>query len=738
MRIAIVYPPESFGAQKRSLDEASHLTGTDQVALFTAKYLRDRGHGVTLYRPGDGFDQWAERAIGLDVAIAISNPNPLKHCPDTVLRVVNRQVGRFGPDCDPSWQDWTDLVICPSESAKRFVSEGLNRPSFAVVPNGINLPTGPQPAREPGKCIYASSPDRGLHLLLGVWPRIRQRVPYATLDVYYATLQSYLEDNVRTDKPVYCDYDETHVRRACFIRHALRRLEAFGVRAVGGVSHEAMVTAMRRAELLTYPCEPVAYTETFGCAVAEAMAAGCVPVISTADAFGELWAPHCPHVPAPAHEHLNAYVELVSELLTNADTREAHRRRVMNVAGVYSWPVVAERIERALTEAIADKRAPVAAPMPPKPRRRISMVLTSYGTGNVAIDPETPYEAQTGGGCRVGFVGLTRAMARRGWDVTAYSTWSREAEVEGVRHAWASRVERADHDVLLAYYDTRPLIGSRARVRIGSHHTYQLPANTNEWEHVRCAPSQYACDVMAPVYGGEWAVLPNAVPPGLPRWKPVEGRCIYHTSPDRGLHRLIAMWPQIREEVPGATLHIVGDPESWALSLRDVGSTQGDRARAFERALPEAMRAGGVSLLGRLSREQMNRELAEAACFPFWCDPAGPCETWSTSVVECLAVGVPVVLRPADALRSLWQNVALMADGEPQFVRHVVTVLTDDMVAQQISGGKAVTELVSGLTFEAAAERLEMIIACADAARGNGQSRTVARTSFEPVHVDSL
>lgn len=50
------------------------------------------------------------------------------------------------------------------------------------IPNVAHLFTT---EKEAGRAFYASSPDRGLLTLLGYWPRIREKVPYATLHLYY-------------------------------------------------------------------------------------------------------------------------------------------------------------------------------------------------------------------------------------------------------------------------------------------------------------------------------------------------------------------------------------------------------------------------------------------------------------------------------------------------------------------------------------------------------------------------
>lgn len=61
-------------------------------------------------------------------------------------------------------------------------SKAITIRNAIVIPNIIN---NPHTFVVPGKCIYASAPDRGLECLLGLWPRIHEQVPFSTLHLYY-------------------------------------------------------------------------------------------------------------------------------------------------------------------------------------------------------------------------------------------------------------------------------------------------------------------------------------------------------------------------------------------------------------------------------------------------------------------------------------------------------------------------------------------------------------------------
>jgi glycosyl transferase family 1 len=355
----------------------------------------------------------------------------------------------------------------------------------------------------------------------------------------------------------------------------------------------------------------------------------------------------------------------------------------------------------------------------------LDMVLTPDAAGHVCIDPADSSTEAMGGGSRAGFLGLAKAMARRGdYAVRAFTTFNKRRQVIGGLECLRldERVKSEHAQVSLAYYDTSPLMGCKSDLRIASHHTLIPYLAAVNWIDVHTAPCAYAVEHLrrnfAPL--AEWAVLPNAVE-GLDgiAWAPVPGRVIYHTSPDRGLHLLAEMWPHIRATVPGASLHVVGDMAEacnpQGTPERSVGGRRAARLKRAIEALQAMPEAAGLTLCGRLPRAELLRELSEASCFAFPCSVVAPCETWSTSILESLVIGVPVVLAPQDALKSLWADYVNLVDtptDAPEFqgvfASEVVRTLVDTDGARRMSErGRGVGAL---LTFDKSAEALDRII----------------------------
>lgn len=711
-RVASVYSPVAFGTHRPPLPfpdpEFGSLTGTDLIALMHPRELAARGHDVTIYAPRvkpctwDGvtikeFEDWKDEADHYDVAIAVSNPNCLSYAGPKVLRCVNRQVAGWGIDCKEGFDEHVDLYLCPSESSVSHVSGSTEhkttRSKYQVLPDGCypeqfdilesdSLASG----KKPGSVAYISSPDRGLHLLLQAWPEIRRRVPHAELRIYYESLVPWIEFHCDPAKRMGGPIDQECTRRALYIRNALRHLEHHGVTKVGGVSHRQLVKELCSAEVLAYPCSPLAYTETFSVAVLEACAAGCATIISSADCLEEVHGHATAVVRAPVIERMGEFADLVVRGLTEPGFRREFAKLGREHAKQHDWRVLAERLEGIIERGIEAKKRrafmteqtgvsqrladAIGAPRAQSLERpRIDLVLTKYGSGEEPIDIDRPFASNSGGGCRIGYMGLVRALPALGYDVRAYSTFAfpklpngRQSAVcvapSGIQYIGIDDFKRDDkREVLLGYYDTSVLIGATDCLRVGSHHTFSLPApGSVEWTDLHVAPSQYAVDALRRVYDtvAPWAVMPNGLQPDLPKWKPAPGRCLWPTSASRGLWHLLEMWPEIERHRPGSSLHIVGDVAGWLAAYDGVQNRQGEVARRTRDALYSLPKGSQVKLLGKLTRADMLREIASAACFPFSFESVGPTETFSVAAMECLAVGVPVVMMKGDALESIY------------------------------------------------------------------------------------
>lgn len=123
----------------------------------------------------------------------------------------------------------------------------------------------------PGKCIYCSVPYRGLEHLLDIWPKIKQRVPWASL---YIT-SSYLLWGV--------DEDENS-RRCEQVYNRMMKMKTLDVFNLIRLPKHELIKHQLESELMLYPSN---YDEMCCIAALECAAAGCAIVTSGRAALSE-------------------------------------------------------------------------------------------------------------------------------------------------------------------------------------------------------------------------------------------------------------------------------------------------------------------------------------------------------------------------------------------------------------------------------------------------------------------
>jgi len=316
------------------------------------------GHGVTLFmnfdRPGDmegvtccPYHEWWSIYHKQDwgALLAWMSPEPFEIANPSQFRVFNQQVSDFNL-CRPGWEQNVDFLTPLSSSHARHMSgmTSLPRDRWRVMHNGVDPDAFKPGEKEPGKMVWASSHDRGLHWLLESFPSIRREVPNAELHVFYDF------DGVRRFAGLNAASGTMAElsQRSRYSLEALRRLQGRGVHAHESVSRDRIREEMASAEILAYPCDPVHYTETFGVTVLEACASGTVPVLCTADAFAELWGPVSPSVPPPFSEHKEEFRDLVVSTLSDRERREGLAARCVQHAKSFDWKLLGKHLEEFL------------------------------------------------------------------------------------------------------------------------------------------------------------------------------------------------------------------------------------------------------------------------------------------------------------------------------------------------------------------------------------------------------
>lgn len=337
--------PRGFFTMAHGLAELGHTV--DAFADLDRTVVRSRLGGANFYRLDD-----ASPDHTYDCYASVNEPDVLRSTPSDELRVVLMWLNDFS-FCQPGWDDHVDLYLAPSRTLATRLGQYVDPGKISVVPLGLDLERFEVlPEKRPGSMVWCSSPDRGLHHVLDFFPEVRKNVPVARLDVFYR-LDPWIENALtlpgRTPEEV-----ET-TRRARVISESLMASGRNGENGiwVHGPSPPAVVgEALKGAIVFAYPCDPVSFTEGFSLSTLEACAAGCVPIISDADALPEIYGSAAVVVAGRPGEKKAEWVYEVERAMLNVGHAAEVSSRVRSFARSFSRQAVAASLEREILKQI--------------------------------------------------------------------------------------------------------------------------------------------------------------------------------------------------------------------------------------------------------------------------------------------------------------------------------------------------------------------------------------------------
>ena len=339
------------------------IGGSEEAVIYLAPLLAARGWVVDVYCRmhsqdiekdflGVRWKQWhtydKDHDPG-DIFIAWRLPDYLDFAPDNpttkvylwchdVLKAEHWNESRIKK---------VDKVFVLSQYHATFAPNALPKDKLFFTRNGIQLAEfeGDSP-RDPLKCIYMSSPDRGLEHLLTAWPNIKRAVPEATVDIFYGFTKNYDE------------LTKGNYTRIKWKQQMLESCNQPGINYLGRRSHQEIARACKTGQLFIYPC---IFSEISCISAMKAQAGGLIPVVFNYAALEET-VQHGVKIPWDDPHVLEKWTQQVIHLLRHPEECEKIRGPMREWAlASFGWDGVAERWDALFEDAVKTPVLEVAA-----------------------------------------------------------------------------------------------------------------------------------------------------------------------------------------------------------------------------------------------------------------------------------------------------------------------------------------------------------------------------------------
>lgn len=282
------------------------------------------------------------------------------------------------------------------------------------------------------------------------------------------------------------------------------------------------------------------------------------------------------------------------------------------------------------------------------------------GPSNTPWAAPTPDETGIGGS-ETAVVEVTKRLAKDGWRPIVYNDPRHlEGEYDGVFYLDWRRWRRDEKpEVLVSWRDPHfPQNKPQAKeLWLWNHDLNRGPeglkASWGSFSKV-FGVSKWHADYLRRAYPIPEHVqvghLYNGINPS--RFTPSEPvkkqtwKCVYTSSPDRALHHLLHLWPQIHTREPKAELHIF-----YGWNNIDRMIAEGDRGLAQYKALVlsqlKRLENMNVHWRGKVSQKELAQELLTAE---LWLYPTSFTEVFCINAVEAMAAGCSLVTSRCGAL----------------------------------------------------------------------------------------
>jgi glycosyltransferase involved in cell wall biosynthesis len=707
------------------------LTGTESDFFNMARELALRGHDVEVYcdalpihqghadRLGGAVVRSIEGEIGQDrdAYLSWNEPDMLRRVPASALKIFKQEINDFSYS-RPNWEEIPDIFVFLSQIQMEFLlrlAPRIPRRKCLVGYNSTNIEffNRGDIERNKKRIMWCSSPDRGLHHILDIFPEVRAQVPEASLHVFYEFDAWYkriaAEPHIWDSQPL---GKRAHRLKASF--DALGRNGENGIHLRGNVSNHQIAEELRKSACLAYTCDPVDFTEGFSIATLDACAAGTVPIIADVDALGQLYRNVAVIIEGKPDDS-SSRKRWISEIvlaLTNQEHVDKITTKARSFAQEFDAPKMAAAWEKLLVSALADRnhlpevfeQRTASIHVPRKPMR-IAMLYGEFSTQlHGKFDIPGLYETRGLTGSESYFFNTARGLSELGHQIDAFCDvthegpyWATE-ELSGAHVYPLSTPPGLDYDAYLSWNEpdllrTMPATSDKLRMCVQQLNDfgYCLPDFESHVDLISF-PSETHRQYMLKACNldpNKTTVIPNSINPEFFEYDLTRSRSVvWCSSPDRGLHVLLELWPEIRARVPDAILKIFYRFGPWYDHVKDDPAPYGQRARYIKECLDRLSAYGdnGVILVGSIGNREMAKQLLRSRVLAYTCETLRFTEGFSVSIMDACAAGCVPIISDVDAIGEVYKDAATIIPGKPSdnksaWIDKICQMLVDDSAA---------------------------------------------------------
>ncbi len=370
MKIAIILGEFSVGP--RPLDfsniwtSSRGLTGTDLATVMISKELHKLDNEVSLFTihtdsnatlglwEGINLYHYKDRFTiidnSFDAVISINEPDSIRDLNTSAFKICWEFLNDFN-FCKEGFDNLIDLWLSPSKMLlDHLVKLGnFNKDKWRVLPLGCD-PSLYEDRRIPGRVIWMSSADRGLHWLIQEWSAIKKAVPNATLRIFY----NFGFENLINAEPQTHNYNPSILemaQRLRYIRESIKKLKPLGVEHLGSTSRVDLAREVSEASVLAYCTDTVSFSEGFSVSTLENLAGFTVPIVSDVDCLGSVYKDSgAVVVKSPIRDNLDEFRNAVIKGLTDKNHADSVISKCRAFAHEHSWSKIAKKMQDIINE----------------------------------------------------------------------------------------------------------------------------------------------------------------------------------------------------------------------------------------------------------------------------------------------------------------------------------------------------------------------------------------------------